>query len=61
MLGLIDEADLQAREINKESYDKLGDEISICYGEILTKEIDSLGSEFNSVTRTIIVTGSCLA
>lgn len=30
--------------INKESYDKLGDELSISYGEIFTKEIDSLNS-----------------
>jgi len=29
-------------KINKEQYDKLADEISISYGEILTKEIDSL-------------------
>jgi uncharacterized membrane protein len=29
-------------KINKESYDKLKDEISINYGEIITKEIDSL-------------------
>lgn len=29
-------------KINKESYDKLTDEISISYGEIFTKEIDSL-------------------
>jgi hypothetical protein len=33
-------------KINKESYDKLGDEISISYGEILTKEIDSLNNLF---------------
>jgi len=33
-------------KINKESYDKLGDEISISCGEILTKEIDSLNNLF---------------
>jgi hypothetical protein len=40
-------------KINKESYDKLGDEISISYGEILTKEIDSLNnlSENDKVKR----------
>ena len=31
-------------KINKESYDKLGDEISISYGEIFTKVIDSLNN-----------------
>ena len=31
-------------KINKESYDKLEDEISIRYGEIITKEIDSLNT-----------------
>lgn len=30
--------------INKESYDKLGDELSISYGELFTKEIDSLNN-----------------
>jgi hypothetical protein len=33
-------------KINKESYDKLADEISISYGEILTKEIDSFNNLF---------------
>ena len=28
-------------KINKEQYDKLADEVSIIYGEIFTKEIDS--------------------
>jgi hypothetical protein len=31
-------------KINKESYDKLLDEISLSYGEIFTKEIDSLNN-----------------
>lgn len=40
-------------KINKESYDKLVDEISISYGEIVTKEIDSLNdlSENDKVKR----------
>jgi len=29
-------------KINKEQYDKLGNEISVCYREIFTKEINSL-------------------
>ncbi|MGB6594358.1 MAG: hypothetical protein WBE68_22905, partial [Candidatus Nitrosopolaris sp.] len=35
-------------KINKESYDKLADEISISYGEIITKEIDSLNKFYFS-------------
>jgi YVTN family beta-propeller protein len=40
-------------KINKESYDKLVDEISISYAEIITKEIDSLNSlsEIDKVKR----------
>ena len=38
-------------KITKEQYDKLGDVISISYGEIITKEIDSLNnlSEYDKV------------
>ncbi len=35
-------------KINKESYDKLVDEISVSYGEIITKEIDSLNKFYLS-------------